>query len=445
MTTQTALALTEIGKPLKKISLPILEPQEHELLIKITVAGLNPMEQKIRDLGMLGFAERLPGVLAFDIVGTVVKTGPNVSGFAIGSHVFSQGILHYNAGGGLQEYTVVDARYSAIVPANITDLDAAVFPINVVTSALALFSPQGFGMPLPGTPESKDFDYKVQKIVIVGGGTNTGKLGVELARIAGIGTIIVIASLSGEAELKDLGATHVIARQAPDIEAQVRKLVGDELVYVYDTFTQDDGLLLAVSLLSNTKKGILARLVPGTPVNVEAAAKKAGFEEKQVFGSSAAIPEFGVAFWKQLRDWLESGDMKPLKYGVIEGLDAEKVNKVLDDYKTGNGQRWHMPARTASIQDRSWINAPSSIEHEVQIPEMSSKRFEYATGQESNANDVDGEEDVVEKKDEKEERATETGKERMGNGEHIKTDKMCGESFNLLGNGDCEFKKRGGN
>jgi len=39
MATQTALALTEIAKPLTKITIPILEPKEHELLIKISYAG----------------------------------------------------------------------------------------------------------------------------------------------------------------------------------------------------------------------------------------------------------------------------------------------------------------------------------------------------------------------------------------------------------------------
>jgi hypothetical protein len=42
MATQTALALTEIGKPLTKITLPIPESKklgEDEIIIKITVTG----------------------------------------------------------------------------------------------------------------------------------------------------------------------------------------------------------------------------------------------------------------------------------------------------------------------------------------------------------------------------------------------------------------------
>jgi len=39
MTTQTALALVEIAKPLAIIQLPISEPQENQILIKLTVTG----------------------------------------------------------------------------------------------------------------------------------------------------------------------------------------------------------------------------------------------------------------------------------------------------------------------------------------------------------------------------------------------------------------------
>jgi NADPH2:quinone reductase len=145
----------------------------------------------------MGFSERLPAVIGFDLFGTVVKTRQNLSSFPIRSHVFSQALFQYSHCGGLQEYTLVDPQYTAIVPPSISDLDAAVFPINAVSSALSLFSSShGFSMPLPRTPESKSFDYKSQKVVIISGGTNTGKLAVELARIAGIGTIIAAASLS---------------------------------------------------------------------------------------------------------------------------------------------------------------------------------------------------------------------------------------------------------
>jgi NADPH2:quinone reductase len=281
--------------------------------------------------------------LTGDLAGTIVKAGPNTtSPFPIGSKVFSQGLLGSYTNGGLQEYTVIDSRYCALVPKGISDTDAALFPINAFTSALALFSDKGLGIPFPRTSESKTFDYASQKLVIIGGGTNCGKLAVQMACIAGIGSIITVAGLFSEAELKSYGATHVIDRHASDLEAQIRALVGDELVYLYDTITMGDHTF-GISLLSSSKKGTLAHLLPGNHDESVATKKLAGFEEKQIFGSAEGNPEFAKLFWEQYPKWMRSGEVKILKYHVIEGLDAEKINKVLDDYRVGKGgERYHV-------------------------------------------------------------------------------------------------------
>jgi NADPH2:quinone reductase len=289
----------------------------------------------------LNIGSRLPAVLAGDLVGTVVKNGPDAC-FPVGTHVFSQMLFKLPTGGGLQEYTIINGLYTAAVPAGITDDEAALYPINAVTSAMSLFSSAGFGLPFPGTSEAAAFDYTSQKVVIIGGGTNTGKLAIQFARLASIGTIIVIASPSGAALLKSFGATHVIARQDSDIESQVRRIVGDELLYVYDAFSSGEQSL-GVSLLSNSKKGIFVHNAGGNASEAVLAKKKGGVETKHVQGFSDFIPEFGQLFWKQFPIWLETGEVKPLKYKVIEGLDAAKVNEALDEYGEGrSGERYHV-------------------------------------------------------------------------------------------------------
>jgi NADPH2:quinone reductase len=39
MATHTAIAFTGVGKPLEKITVPVPDPKENELLLKVTVAG----------------------------------------------------------------------------------------------------------------------------------------------------------------------------------------------------------------------------------------------------------------------------------------------------------------------------------------------------------------------------------------------------------------------
>jgi NADPH2:quinone reductase len=315
--------------------------------------AVNPLDRKLRDMNIFNFS--LPAVLGWDFTGIVIKVGPEVS-FPIGSRVFSQMVDSLPpTGGGLQEYTTINSLYSAIVPKEISDIEASMYPVNLMTAANCLFTP-GFGLPFPGTPEAKDFDYKSQKVAIVGGATHTGKFAIQLLRICGVGTIIAIASASGAELLKSLGATHVVARQAADIEAQVRNIVGDDLIYVYDTVTAGP-LDLAASLLSESKKGTLMFNVLGQVSEAMVATKKAGIEITRVQGFSSLVPEFGKLCWKQFPIWLEKGDIKPSGIKVIEGLDAAKVNAALDEYVAGNGLPDRYVVRHAGTQP---VSVPTS-------------------------------------------------------------------------------------
>lgn len=295
----------------------------------------------MRDRGHLGVGERLPWVLSGDIVGEVIEGGPQ-NKFPIGAHIFSQQLFKKAQCGGLQEYTILDSEYAAEVPKGISDTEAALYPINIVTSAISIFSEKGFGFPLPKTPEAEGFDYASQKVAIIGGGTNTAKLAVQLLKLAGVGTIIVIASPSNSELLQSFGASHVISRYDSNIEAQVRAIVDDDLLYVYDTFNFGN-LDLAASLLSNSKKGTLVFNGSGPISEAIMAKKQAGLDEKRTLGFSNLIPAFGKALWVNLPGWLSRGNIKPLEYNTIEGLDSDKVNAALDEYAAGrSGVRYHI-------------------------------------------------------------------------------------------------------
>lgn len=296
----------------------------------------------MRDDNFMNIGKTLPAVLSGDLVGIVVKNGTEIApSFPIGSQIFSQmSAIHK---GGLQEYAVVNGEYAALVPPGISATEAALYPVNAVTSAVALFTPIGLGIPFPGTPESTAFDYASEKLAVIGGGSNIGRLAIQYARIAGIGTIIAIAAPSNTEALKAAGATHVISRHDADIESQVREIVGDDLVHVLDTINGSDRST-AVSLLSNTKPGILVHLKTIKTQDTLLAKKKAPIEDKHIIGASGTVPEFGKLFWRVFPTWLESGKVQALPYKVIDGLDADKVNAALDAYRDGTAgmARWHV-------------------------------------------------------------------------------------------------------
>ncbi len=300
------------------------------------------MDWLIRDHGGLGFDKRLPAVMGFDVVGTIQAYGPDTAKtLPIGTQVYSQVDPSDPIGGSLQEYTVVLERFAIPLPKNVTAVEASTFPINALTAGVALFSHDGLNIPFPGTEGSEGFDYANQMVVVRGGGTNTGKFAIQMLRNAGIGKIIVTASLSRTEELKGYGATHVIDRKAPDVKDQIRAIVGDDLIYVYDSFLATD-YNLQVSILSNSKKGTVARICPGE-VKVDAAVeneKKAGWAHTLTYGSPSMYPEFADVFLQTFRKWAEEGKIVASQVKVVEGLDVDKINEVLDEMSawTGSGK-----------------------------------------------------------------------------------------------------------
>ena len=340
--TQKAVVITELGKPAVLSDRAIPQPGPGQVLVKVTVAGLNPHDQKSRDGGLF-IADHLPAVLTNDVVGNVIKLGDGVTDVIVGDRVVWQPAFasatppnakFTSAQNGLQHYAVADVDLLAKIPASISDDGAATIPTNIIAPLVALFDT--LEIPAPWSDQAAKFDYANTTLLVMGGGTNCGKFGVQLAKIAGIGRIVVIGGQ--EAELKSYGATVVIDRHASHevLLERIRAVVGDDLVYAYDAINPPADQILALNALSSHTKGLLARLLPLGPVDEsKVKGKKAGFEVRNVFGSSHAKPELAKAFWERLPEYLETGKIQPTNFVVKKGLTAENVNVVLDAYRDG--------------------------------------------------------------------------------------------------------------
>lgn len=238
---------------------------------------------------------------------------------------------------GLQQYAILPLDISALAPAGLTDDQMATLPINAGTSFSGLFHPKWLDFPPPFSVDAKSFDYSTQKLVILGAGTQCGRLAIQFAKIAGIGTIIAVASISGEPELKDLGATHVIDRHSSKIVQEVQAAAGgnEEVTYVYDcanwTFELAADIVAtgvpsritvlhhsetALELLEKRGKNLAKfSLVNGSRWNLEG--------------------EVNKKYWESLGKWVQEGKIRIPKYRVIEGLDPKRVNEALDSYRDG--------------------------------------------------------------------------------------------------------------
>lgn len=335
-TMQTARVVPAVGEPLELTTVPIPQPQQGELLVQVSVGGLNPHDAKAQSRGLF-IANSLPSPLAVDIVGTIVAVGPGVDNFVCGDKVFTFSNPMDPRQGGSQQFAIFRAEYSAHVPAGISDDDAATLALNPLTAFMGLFRETGLGIPPPAPFSGHDesFDYSGTTALVVGGGTAVGKYVIEWSRIAGIRSIIAVASRKNEALLRKLGATHVVDRHDSEVEQRIREIVGDELTLAYDTVNVGQEQEFGAKFLSSYKKGMLVTISGGDFDAAKVKGKNGGFERRTLFAEPSLTPELGKEYWKYLPQIIEQGNLSPTPYSVIEGLDAEKVNAVIADYNAG--------------------------------------------------------------------------------------------------------------
>jgi NADPH2:quinone reductase len=353
MATQTALIVHKIGEPVIAVSdWPIPQPGSKQVQIRVTTAGLNPHDRKGRDFGLF-IQDDFPAILGSDIVGIVTMRGEGATRFNIGDRIFGQASMAAGSiSKALQEYAVVDEDFAAVVPAGFEDDECATFPTNLLAGKLSreltllvdvngfpgvigFFDEQGLGLSPPWQTESTK--YGSSSILIVGGGSNCGRFATQLSKLIGFGTIVVVGGHLDE--LTSFGATHVVDRHG-DHDAvlhNIRAIVGDELLYAFDTYNNPPDQNLAINALSRSKRGKMARLTYSREYINERMIhpKEAGYELKNVVGLSHLKPDIAIPFWRHVAEYLVQGQIEPLGYVVYHGLDPDIVNGVLDRYRDG--------------------------------------------------------------------------------------------------------------
>ncbi|KAF1929460.1 uncharacterized protein M421DRAFT_390364 [Didymella exigua CBS 183.55] len=237
---------------------------------RVTVAGLNPHDQKVRDTGLF-IGDNLPAIFVNDVTGVVTIVGPEVSKFKVGDRVFSQSNLD---------------GYSQRILQH----------------------------------EIKASNHAETALIIIGGGSNCGKFGVQLLKLAGIAKIVVVRG--SEEELQSYGATYVLDRHGGNgaVLQRIRNVVGDDLIYAFDTINLPVEQYLAISALSCNEKGRLARL----------RFSGGALDESRIIGNKRARP-----FWDRVEYCSEDGSFLPLRYEAIDRLDADMINELLNRCRDG--------------------------------------------------------------------------------------------------------------
>jgi NADPH:quinone reductase-like Zn-dependent oxidoreductase len=204
-----AVVMSGYGPPevLKWAGVPLAEPGEGQIRIKVKAAGISPTDLALR----AGYLKAIPlppdAVLGFEAAGTVDAVGPGVTGTSTGD-----GVTALLLGlGGYAEYAV--ASIWAAKPGTVSWLDAAALPSSAEAAVRVL---RQLGV------------TRGETLLLFGGGGSVGIIATQLAAAQGVKVISAVGE-HDEALARQLGATPV--RYGTGVAGRVRALGAVDAVF----------------------------------------------------------------------------------------------------------------------------------------------------------------------------------------------------------------------
>ena len=221
------LALTDLPHP---------HAAENDVVVQVHAAGFTPGE-----LDWPGTwtdragRDRTPSVPGHELSGVVVELGYGTTGLTVGQRVF--GLTDWTRNGSLAEYTAVEARNLAPLPADIDHTVAAALAISGLTAWQALFD---HGRLVSG-----------QRVLIHGAAGGVGSLALQLAR--GVGARVVGTGRAADREVVlGLGAAAFVDLDAEPLEGVgpvdlVLDVIGGEILERSAALVRPGGTLVTIA------------------------------------------------------------------------------------------------------------------------------------------------------------------------------------------------------
>ena len=189
------LELVEVGRP---------EPGPTEVLVRMSAAGVNPVDWKTRARGV--FLGEPPFTLGWDVAGVVEEVGYGVTRFAEGDRVFGMPRFPREAAA-YAEYVTSPSRQLARTPEALSDVEAAALPLAGLTAWQALV-------------ETADVSAGTRVLILAAAG-GVGHLAVQIAKARGA-HVIGTASGAKHGFVTSLGADEVVDYTTDDVADRAR-------------------------------------------------------------------------------------------------------------------------------------------------------------------------------------------------------------------------------
>ncbi|MDD2767881.1 MAG: zinc-dependent alcohol dehydrogenase family protein [Methylococcus sp.] len=293
-----------------------------DIKVRLRAAGINPIDTKVRARGLF-YEDALPAVLGCDGAGEVVETSAEVDRFRVGDRVwFCNGGLGAEPGN-YAEYTVLDQRWAAPMPASLDFETAAAGPLVLITAWGALYD--------RGRLQAG------QTALIHAAAGGVGHVAVQLAKLRGARVIATVGSADKALLAKGWGADETIDYRNQDFVAEANALTGGQGAdLVFDTVGPE---VFRRSVECTAHFGDLVTLLDtgDTPLG-EARMRnlRIGFELMLVpmLRKLDAARDHHVEILRACGEWIDAGKLKLHLGGVYPLAQAAAAHAAIETGRT---------------------------------------------------------------------------------------------------------------
>lgn len=216
MSTMKAVQVKAKGEPMTLVNIPVPEPGEEQVLLKIEACGICHGDAKVIE----GAASSYPRIPGHEVVGIVDRLGPNASRWkkgqrvGIGWHGGHGETTALTTDGGYAEYMVAYEDGLIAIPDEISSEEAA----PLLCAGETVFSALRNSKVRPGD------------IVAISGIGGLGHLAVQYAQKAGFEVVAISRGDDKKALALELGAHHYLDSTKDDIPSALQALGGAKVI-----------------------------------------------------------------------------------------------------------------------------------------------------------------------------------------------------------------------
>lgn len=211
-----AIQVAAKGEPMKLVEIPVPQPEEGQVLLKVEACGICHGDSKVIE----GAASSYPRIPGHEVVGTVAKLGAGVSKWKIGQRVG----IGWHGGHGHTTALTTDGGYAEYMVAYEDGLIAISDEITAEEAAPLLCAGETVFSALHNS------SARMGDLVAVSGIGGLGHLAVQYAKKAGYEVAAISRGADKEQLARQLGAHHYIDSEKENPAEALKALGGAKVI-----------------------------------------------------------------------------------------------------------------------------------------------------------------------------------------------------------------------